>query len=59
MRNRGWEAEACLIKPDATASPAVSRHLSGIQYDCVVIGAGIRLPPETLVLLEAILNTVR
>src|SRR4030095_15466636 len=58
MRERGWEADACLVRPDETAGPAVERHLAGANYACVVIGAGIRLPRQGLQLFETILNAV-
>jgi len=48
MTDRGWQAEACLIEHDATAGPAVEVRLSATTYDCVVIGAGVRLPPKSL-----------
>ena len=57
MTDRGWQGEACLIQHDATAGLAVGR-LSGTTYDCVVIGAGVRLPPKSLFLFEAIINAV-
>jgi hypothetical protein len=44
---------------DATAGPALERRLSATTYDCVVIGAGVRLPPKNLLLFETILNTIR
>ena len=44
----GWQADTCLIQPDATAAPAVERRLGSTTYDCVVIGAGVRLPPKNL-----------
>ena len=59
MTDRGWQAEACLIEHDATAGPAVELRLSATTYDCVVIGAGVRLPPKSLFLFEAIVNAVR
>jgi hypothetical protein len=58
MTDRGWQADACLIRPDVTAGPAVERRLSATTYDCVVIGAGVRLPPKNLLLFETIVNTV-
>jgi hypothetical protein len=58
MTDRGWQADVCLIQPDATAGPALERRLSATTYDCVVIGAGVRLPPKNLLLFETILNTV-
>ena len=59
IAERGWEAEVCLIQPDQSAGPDVERKLSEHAYDCVVIGAGIRLPPKSLLLLEAVVNAVR
>jgi hypothetical protein len=55
---RGWEADVCLIRPDETAGPTVVRQLGSTRYDCVVIGAGVRLPPRGLALFEAVINTV-
>lgn len=55
---RGWEADVCLIRPDETASPAVEGQLASKAYDCVVIGAGVRLPPRGLALFEAVINAV-
>jgi hypothetical protein len=36
----------------------VAQRLSTTAYDCVVIGAGVRLPPKSLLLFEAIVNAV-
>jgi hypothetical protein len=36
----------------------VERILKGQAYDCVVIGAGIRLPPPSLSLFETVINAV-
>jgi hypothetical protein len=59
MRERSWTAELCLIEPDATAAAAeVRRMLAGARYDCVVIGGGIRLPPRSYLLFEAVINAV-
>jgi hypothetical protein len=58
MTDRGWQADVCLIRPDATAGPAVERQLAAASYDCVVIGAGLRLPSKNLLLFETVVNTV-
>ena len=55
---RGWHHEVCFIKPDETAVPTVERCLASDVYDCVVIGAGVRLPPNRLVLFEALVNAI-
>lgn len=58
MKERGWDADLCLVPPDETAALALSRKLAGATYDCVVIGGGIRIPPKSLLLFETLLNTV-
>jgi hypothetical protein len=55
---RGWEADVGYIRPDQTAGPTVERQLALKSYDCVVIGAGVRLPPRGLALFEAVINAV-
>ena len=40
------------------AGPDVERRLKAQAYDCVVIGAGIRLPPRSLSMFEAVINAV-
>src|SRR5262249_33891745 len=58
MAARGWQAENCFINPDETAVPTVERRVAEGRYDCVVIGAGVRLPPGRLVLFEALGNAI-
>ena len=58
MTERGWDADLCLIHPDETARKTVERHLASANYACVVIGAGVRLPPEGLSLFETVVNAV-
>ena len=55
---RGWRPENCFINPHESAVPTVERYLAGDVYDCVVIGAGLRLPPSRLVLFEAVVNAI-
>src|SRR6516162_3099061 len=43
--DRGWESDVGFIRPDETAGPAVERQLRSTNYDCVVVGGGVRLPP--------------
>lgn len=57
--DRGWEADLCMIRPDETAGPAVERQLAAKTCDCVVIGAGVRLPPRSLHVFEVVINAVR
>ena len=56
--SRGWECDLCFLLPDESAGPAVERQLASGSYDCVVIGAGVRLPPRRLAVFEAVINAV-
>jgi hypothetical protein len=56
--DRGWHAQNCFIKPDETAIPTIEGFFAGDRYDCVVIGAGVRLPRNRLVLFEAVVNAI-
>jgi hypothetical protein len=58
VKERGWQADLCLIPPDKTAALMLERRLTSTNYDCVVIGGGIRLPPKSLPLLEIVINAV-
>ena len=55
---RGWEGDVGLIRPDETAVPEVARLLASKSYDCVVVGAGVRLPPRGLALFEGVINAI-
>jgi hypothetical protein len=59
MTDRGWQVDACLIRPDVTAGPTIAQKLATTTYDCIVIGAGVRLPPKNLLLFETVINIVR
>jgi hypothetical protein len=56
---RGWESDVGFIRPDETAGPTVERQLRSANYDCVVVGGGVRLPPRHLALFEVVINAVR
>ena len=56
--DRGWEGDVCYIRHDATLRATVKRHLASKTYDCIVIGAGVRLPPRRLEFLETVINAV-
>ena len=57
MTGRGRIAENCFINPDESAVPTVEGPPG--RYDCVVIGAGVRLPPSRLAFFEALVDAIR
>ncbi len=58
VTEHGWQVDLCLIAPDDAGISQIDRQLRSRTYDCVVIGAGLRIPPKGLVLFEKVINTV-
>lgn len=59
MTARGWTADLLQVTPDdATGSTTTAWLSSHEPYDCVVIGAGIRIPSNNLEFFEAVVNAV-
>ena len=58
MKEKGWLPDACMIPPDETGRLMLEKQLATTAYDCVVIGAGMRLPPKGLPLFEIVINTI-
>jgi hypothetical protein len=63
LRTLSYEVESCLIDLGDTAEAVVAKALRSSALrskplDCVVIGAGLRQPPERLLLFESVLNLV-
>ena len=58
IKARGWHGDTCMITPDAAGSAMLEKALQGTAYDCVVIGGGLRLPPNSLALFETVVNII-
>ena len=58
LRHLGYDVESCLIDLGDTAEETTAAALESKRFDCVVIGAGLRLPPERLLLFEKIINLI-
>jgi hypothetical protein len=58
IQERGWQGDTCMVMPDESAGPMIEKQLQGADYDCVVIGGGLRLPPKSLALFERVVNAV-
>jgi len=59
MAERGWQGDPFMIPPDETAGPLVEKQLASKSYDCVVIGGGLPVAPQSLWLFETVVNAVR
>lgn len=54
----GYNAELCLTDFGQTASAVAQEHLQNKQFDVILIGAGVRVPPSNFLLFEKLINTV-
>jgi len=54
----GHEVQTCIVDRGETAESVVRKTLSQKQFDCVMIGAGLRASIEDTLLFERIMNVV-
>lgn len=54
----GYEARMLLIDTGETAEAAVQAALEQGDYDCIMIGAGVRVAPDHFLLFEKLINLV-
>jgi hypothetical protein len=54
----GYEVQNCLVDLGKTAESVVSDTLSREKFDCIMIGAGVRILPQHTVLFEKIINVI-
>ena len=58
LTDLGYEPQICFIDLGETAESVVSDRLSRENFECIMIGAGVRLVPQHTVLFEKIINSV-
>lgn len=58
LRDLGYDADLCLTDLGETAERVVQDKLRTKAYDCVLIGAGIRVIPSSFLLFEKLINVV-
>jgi hypothetical protein len=58
MTARGWDGDLCMIAPDDSGIAALAAQLGNADYDCVVVGGGLRLPPKSLPFFERVVNAI-
>lgn len=58
LRGLGYEADLCLTDLGETAERVVEDKLRAKAYDCVMMGAGIRVIPSSFLLFEKLINVV-
>lgn len=58
MTERGWDNDICMIAPDDSGIAVLAAQLARVDYDAVVIGGGLRIPPKGLVFFEKVVNAI-
>ena len=58
LRGLGYEVKLCLIDLGETAEAFVIDRLKREQFNCIVIGAGVRTIPKYFILFEKLINAV-
>ena len=58
LSRRGYSVEMCLTDFGATAEAGVEKALKRKAFDCVMIGAGVRIVPSNFLLFEKLINVV-
>ena len=59
MKDRGWEAEHLPIQADESLRRDILDHLARKSYDCIVIGAGVRMTTKHVAEFEQVIDAVR
>jgi hypothetical protein len=54
----GYELQSCLLDPRGTDESVVSDTLLREKFDCIMVGAGVRVLSQNTVLFEKIMNTI-
>ena len=58
LKALGYEARSCLTDFGETAESVVLAQLKQKQFDCIMIGAGVRAVPTHFILFEKLINLV-
>ena len=59
MTDRGWEAEHLPIQADESLRQDILDRLASKSYDCIVIGAGVRMTTKHVAEFEQVIDAVR
>jgi hypothetical protein len=58
LEGLGYRVRMLLIDTGKTAEAAVRQALEQESYDCVMIGAGVRVAPDQFLLFEKLINVI-
>jgi hypothetical protein len=58
LASLGYEANLCLTDLGETAEDVLKQELTNVRYDCIMIGAGVRIIPMYFLLFENMINII-
>ncbi len=58
LKGMGYRVRMLYVDTGETAEAVVQQALERDGYDCIMIGAGVRLPPDHFLLFEKLINVV-
>ncbi|HKA21062.1 MAG TPA: hypothetical protein VKN18_22465 [Blastocatellia bacterium] len=58
LTSSGYNVEMCLTDFGETAETVLQSVLKKKEFDCILIGAGVRMNPSNLLLFEKLINVV-
>jgi hypothetical protein len=58
LSSLGYDVQTCMTDFGETAEAVVESQLKQKQWDCVMIGAGVRTVPSNFILFERLVNVV-
>ena len=58
LKASGCDSDMHLIDTGVLEMSALADQLKARQFDAVMVGAGVRLPPSNFILFEKLINTV-
>lgn len=58
LKGMGYQVRMLYIDTGETAEAVVRQALERDSYDCIMIGAGVRRPPDHFLLFEKLINVV-
>jgi hypothetical protein len=58
LETLGYSVKSLLVDEGETAEAVLTEVLTNSRYDCIMIGAGLRVVPSYLLLFEKLINVV-
>ena len=58
LNDNGYNARICFIDHGETAEDVVKATLAETEFDCVLVGAGVRTDNEEFILFEKLINVL-